>query len=109
MTADALTWGLKQTGRQARHIHVVDNFDPLRKRYDFLPESFEQYVGQPICLIPDPFDGCSKQHKTYAEHFYQEFENYTRQMGIVPDEVVRSYEELYRNGRMLSRQSGPPS
>ena len=30
MTADALTWGIKQAGRKARHIHVVDNFDPLR-------------------------------------------------------------------------------
>ena len=71
MTADALTWGLKQAGRVARHIHVVDNFDPLRKRYHFLPESFEQYVGWPISLVPDPIDACRDEHKTYAEHFYR--------------------------------------
>jgi lysyl-tRNA synthetase class 1 len=100
MTADALAWGIKQAGRQARHLHVVDNFDPLRKRYDFLPESFEKYVGWPICLVPDPVEACRSQHKTYAEHFYQEFEAYAKQMGIVPDQVVRSYEDLYATGRM---------
>lgn len=103
LTADALTWALRQAGRQAKHIHVVDNFDPLRKRYDFLPEEFEQYVGQPICLVPDPFDDCKDQHKTYAEHFYQEFEGYARQMGIVPDEVIRSYEDLYKPGKMTQQ------
>ena len=100
MTADALTWGIKAAGRDARHVHVVDNFDPLRRRYSFLPESFEAYVGWPISLVPDPFDDCKNEHGTYAEHFYREFEGYAKQMGIVPDEVVRSYEDLYANGRM---------
>jgi len=100
MTADALAWGIKQSGRKAKHVHVVDNFDPLRKRYDFLPELFEQYVGWPICLVPDPFDACRDEHKTYAEHFYREFAGFAHQMGIHPDKVVRSYEDLYVNGRM---------
>lgn len=102
MTADALTWGIKQAGREAKHIHVVDNFDPLRKRYSFLPESYEQYVGWPIALVPDPFEACRAEHKTYAEHFYREFEQYAKQMGIVPDEVVRSYEDLYSSGKMAA-------
>lgn len=102
MTADALTWGIRQAGRQATHIHVVDNFDPLRKRYPFLPESYEQYVGWPVCLVPDPFDECRDEHKTYAEHFYREFEAYAKQMGIVPDQVVRSYEDLYSTGKMAT-------
>ncbi len=100
MTVDAMTWALKRLGRDARHIHVVDNFDPLRRRYDFLPESYEQYVGQPVCLIPDPFDDCRDEHKTYAEHFYREFEQSYKKMGIKPDEVVKSYEDLYSAGRM---------
>jgi lysyl-tRNA synthetase, class I len=88
---------VRKLGRKTWHIHVVDNFDPLRKRYEFLPERFDDYVGQPICLIPDPLGDC---HSTYAEHFYQEFELYTRQMSVVPDQVVRSYEDLYAKGRM---------
>jgi lysyl-tRNA synthetase, class I len=97
MTADALAWGLKRLGRKVRHIHVVDDFDPLRRRYDFLPERFEEFVGQPICLIPDPEGDC---HDTYADHFYKEFEAYARQMGIVPDEIIHSYSDLYASGKM---------
>lgn len=100
MTADALVWAIKKAGAKATHIHVVDNFDPLRRRYDFLPEEFEQYVGQPICLVPDPFKSCADKHKTYAEHFYQEFEQYAGRMGIHPDQVIRGYEDLYKPGRM---------
>lgn len=100
MTADALVWSIRRQGRQAKHIHVVDNFDPLRKRYEFLPAEFEQYVGRPVCLIPDPVDDCRDEHKTYAEHFYREFESYASQMGIKPGEIVRSYEDLYVTGRM---------
>lgn len=101
LTADALAWGINQVpGRKAIHKHVVDNFDPLRKRYSFLPESYEQYVGWPICLVPDPFDDCRDQHKTYAEHFYQEFKGHAEKMGVFPDEIIRSYEDLYQSGKM---------
>lgn len=96
LTADALTWGIRKSGRKARHIHVVDNFDPLRKRYDFLPEWLEEYVGQPICFIPAP----DKSQQTYADYFYNEFELYARAMGIYPDVVVKSYEDLYKPGKM---------
>lgn len=96
LTADALSWGLKQAGRQVEHIHVVDNFDPLRKRYDFLPEWLEEYVGQPICLVPAP----DKSKQSYADFFYNEFEAHAHAMGIYPDRVVKSYEDLYKNGKM---------
>jgi len=99
LTVEALTWGLHQAGRKARHVHVVDNFDPLRRRYSFLPESFEQYVGTPVCLIPDPEGDC---HKTYADHFYSEFEDNIHKLGIQP-EVVKSYEDLYKPGKMSER------
>jgi lysyl-tRNA synthetase class 1 len=95
LTADAIVWGIRQRGRQARHLHVVDNFDPLRKRYDFLPESYEQYVAWPICLVPDPF-GC---HESYTVHFTEEFKAAAAQMGVEMD-VVYSYEDQYRTGKM---------
>jgi len=95
LTADAIAWGLRQHGRKARHLHVVDNMDPLRKRYHFLPESFEQYVGWPICLVPDPFD-C---HASYAVHFSEEFKAAAHEMGVEMD-VVYSYEDQYKSGKM---------
>ena len=99
LTVEAITWGLKEAGRDAEHIHVVDNFDPLRKRYPFLPEEFEQYIGWPVALIPDPAGDC---HKTYADHFYSEFEKYIHILGIQPT-IVKSYEDLYLTGRMTDR------
>lgn len=102
MTADALTWGLKRAGRQAVHKHVVDNFDPLRdKPNPVWPKDwdYKKYVGWPICLVPDPYGEC---HQTYAEHFYREFESYAHRMGVVPDQVVRSYEDLYLSGQMAA-------
>lgn len=98
LMAEALAWGLRQAGREVRHIHVVDNMDPLRKRYDFLPEAYERYVGWPICLVPNPYGEGS-----YADHFFQEFKQYFEVMGIKPNQIVRSYEDLYRNGAMTSR------
>jgi lysyl-tRNA synthetase class 1 len=95
LTADAIAWGIRQRGRKARHMHVVDNFDPLRKRYHFLPEDYEQYVGWPVCLVPDPF-GC---HHSYATHFTTEFEAAASKMGVMMD-VVYSYEDQYKTGKM---------
>lgn len=95
LTADALVWGLRQTGREATHVHVVDNMDPLRKRYDFLPETYERYINWPICLVPNPYGEGS-----YADHFYETFETSARAMQIIPDRVVRSYEDLYQSGKM---------
>lgn len=100
MTAEALVWAIKQHGGKAEHIHVVDNFDPLRKKYEFLPDEFEEYVGQPVAVIKDPFEECRASHHTYAEHFYKEFEYYSGAMGIHPAHVKRSYEDLYSKGEM---------
>jgi lysyl-tRNA synthetase class 1 len=96
LMADGLAWGLKQRGRKVRHLHFVDNFDPLRKRYEFLPEEYEKYVGWPICLIPAP-DGSDK---SYATYFSEEFQARAHEMGIEM-EVIYSYEDQYQNGKMV--------
>lgn len=96
LTAEALCWRLRAEGRAAEHIHVVDDFDPLRRRYDFLPEQFERYVGWPLFRVPDPEGDC---HASYADHFFANFESYAQQMGIVPTRVVRN-SELYLSGQM---------
>jgi lysyl-tRNA synthetase class 1 len=95
LTADGLAIGLRQRGRKARHLHFVDNFDPLRKRYEFLPKEYEKYVGWPICLIPAP-DG---SNKTYATYFSEEFQKSAQKMGV-DMEVIYSYEDQYKNGKM---------
>lgn len=96
LTADGLTWALRKRGRQVKHLHFVDNFDPLRKRYEFLPASYEQYVGWPICLIPAP-DGSDR---SYATYFSQEFQARAAEMGV-DMEVIYSYEDQYKTGKMV--------
>ena len=95
LTADAIAWGIRERGREARHLHVVDNLDPLRKRYDFLPVKYDKYVGWPICLVPDP-EGC---HVSYAVHYTAEFKAAAAEMGVEMD-VIYSYEDQYLTGKM---------
>ncbi len=95
LSSDLIKWGLEIRGRKVRHIHVVDNFDPLRKRYDFLPAEYEQYVGWPICLVPAP-DG---QHASYADQFFDEFYQSIERLNVEV-EVIKSYEDLYKPGKM---------
>jgi len=95
LSANMIKVGLEQRGRSCKHLHIVDNFDPLRKRYEFLPEEFEKYVGWPVCLVPDPED-C---HDSYAEHYFQKFFVWVEEMELEL-EVLRSYEDLYQTGKL---------
>lgn len=99
MTAEALAWVLRKNGRTVRHLHVVDNFDPLRKWYDFLPPAKADYAGHPIALVPDPLGDC---HSSYADHFYSEFKEALGPIGIHNEHltIVKSYEDLYLPGHM---------
>lgn len=69
LTADALAWALRQTGRQARHIHFVDDFDVFRKVPAGAGEEFAEQMGKPLYLVSDPSGDC---HPNYAEHFLAE-------------------------------------
>ena len=62
VTGDLVYKAMKERGLDVELIYNADDFDPLRKVYPFLPESYEQYIGLPICDIPCP---CGK-HKSYA-------------------------------------------
>jgi lysyl-tRNA synthetase class 1 len=48
ITAEAVRKALSKQGANVRMIYLVDSWDPLRKRYPFLPESFEAEVGKPL-------------------------------------------------------------
>jgi lysyl-tRNA synthetase class 1 len=74
-------------------IYLIDSFDPLRKRYPFLDESFENHVKKPICRIPCP---CG-EHKTYADHFIQPFLVAIDAIGV-KCEIIWTH-ELYEQGK----------
>ncbi|MDD3976615.1 lysine--tRNA ligase [Methanomicrobium antiquum] len=93
VTGDLVYKAMIKKGLNAELIYNADDFDPLRKVYPFLPKSYEQYIGLPICDIPCP---CGK-HKSYAEHFLEPFLKALEELDVKPT-VLRS-SELYRSGK----------
>ncbi|MCX8172022.1 MAG: lysine--tRNA ligase, partial [Archaeoglobaceae archaeon] len=90
VTADAVRRALIDVGGNAEILYISDDMDPLRRKYPFLPDKYTEYVGMPLCNIPDP-SGC---HESYSEHFLQPFLEALEILGI-PVEVRRA-SEMYR-------------
>src|SRR3954465_2333476 len=65
MTADAILLELKRRGREAKHVHFVDDLDALRKIPVNVPDVFSQYPGMPLCDVPAP----DNSDATYADYF----------------------------------------
>ncbi len=94
LTCDAVLLELKRRGRQARHIHYVDDLDPLRKIPVNVPEGFEKYLGQPYCDVPAP----DASDQSYADFFLNDFLGAAKELRMVMD-VIRSHKK-YRAGDM---------
>lgn len=92
LTPDAIYVELKRRGRQARHIHFVDDLDALRKLPHNVPAEFEQYLGMPLCDVPAP-DGSDR---SYADFFLADLQKVCSILGIEVT-FVRSYQK-YRSG-----------
>lgn len=93
LTADAVLIMLRKRGREARHIHFVDDLDGLRKVPAGVPESFSAYLGKPVCDVPSPDESVAK---SYADYYLNDFMNNVDLLGI-DMEVARSHEK-YRSG-----------
>ena len=92
LTAEAVVRGVREAGRKIRHLHFVDAFDPLRKRYPYLPESYEDEAGKPLYSIPAP-DGKSE---SYAAQYFAEYQKSAKKLGI-DMEIIWTH-ELYQKG-----------
>ncbi|MEK7153783.1 MAG: lysine--tRNA ligase, partial [Patescibacteria group bacterium] len=92
LTPDAIYVELRKRGRQARHIHFVDDLDALRKVPHAVPAEYEKYLGMPLCDIPAP-DGSDR---SYADFFLADLQKVCVILGIEV-EFVRSYQK-YRSG-----------
>ncbi|HIH69708.1 MAG TPA: lysine--tRNA ligase [Methermicoccus shengliensis] len=92
LTADLVYRALVDAGTKARLIYIADTFDPLRRRYPFLDESYDEHIGKPLSRIPCPCGG----HTSYAEHFLEPFLSSLDRLDVHP-EVLRAH-ELYERG-----------
>ncbi|KAF5424361.1 MAG: lysyl-tRNA synthetase, class 1 [Candidatus Methanomarinus sp.] len=95
VTADAVYRALIDSGGNADLIYIADTFDPLRKVYPFLDESYQEHVGKPLSEIPCP---CSK-HSNYAQHFLEPFLQSLDKLDIHPKVILA--DELYKEGAFV--------
>lgn len=92
LTAEAIAREVRRRGRQAKHIHVVDDLDFIRKVPVGIPESYSQYLGRPLCDIPAP-DGSDK---SYADYYLQDLQAAAGELHLTA-EIMRAHEK-YRAG-----------
>jgi lysyl-tRNA synthetase class 1 len=92
LTAEAIAYETKKRGRQARHLHIVDDLDALRKIPAGVPGDFKQYLGQPLCDIPAP-DGSDG---SYADYYLKDLFTAAKKMRLELD-IIRAHEK-YRQG-----------
>ncbi|MEX0881650.1 MAG: lysine--tRNA ligase [Candidatus Saccharimonadales bacterium] len=94
LTCDVILLELRRRGRDAKHIHYVDDLDPLRKIPANVPADFEKYLGRPYCDVPTP-DG---SNQSYADFFLNDFLGAAKELHM-DMEVIRSHQQ-YRAGVM---------
>lgn len=92
LTAEAVAYEVKKRGRQARHLHIVDDLDLIRKIPVGVPEDFKQHLGKPLCDIPAP-DG---SNQSYADYYVKDLFVAADKMHLELD-IIRAHEK-YRQG-----------
>ncbi len=96
LTASAVTWAIRKAGRHARHIDFVDDYDAFRKVPVNVPESWAGYIGQPLYLVPDPWD-C---HTSYGAHFLADLYGAVQTLGVEMETVYAH--EAYPAGKFTA-------
>jgi lysyl-tRNA synthetase class 1 len=94
ITGDAVTRALRDAGRPAKLVFIVDNLDPLRKVYPFLDaERFTPFVGRSLNEVPAP-----EGEGTYDDYFLDPFLAALDKLRVDAEVVKAS--ALYGDGRM---------
>lgn len=92
MTPYLVAEELRARGRQVEYLHFWDDYDRLRKIPAGVSPEFAQYLGCPLCNVPDPFG----EYESYAARYISEFSRGLEQLGIFPRYVCQS--RAYRSG-----------
>lgn len=95
ITADAIMLALRARGRDTKHLHIVDDLDPLRKIPAGVPAEFEKYFGMSLIEVPSPAGSAG----SWADYYYKDFAKSARALGL-DMEVIRSHKK-YRTGFMV--------
>lgn len=94
LTAEAIMVELKRRGRDARHLHIVDDHDIFRKVPSQVPEDFSQYLGRPLYEVPSP-----SGEGSYADYYLSDMIRAGEKLHLQM-EVVRS-QDNYKKGMFV--------
>ncbi|MCS7123436.1 MAG: lysine--tRNA ligase [Candidatus Aenigmarchaeota archaeon] len=83
---------LKDLGTDAELVWISDDLDPLRSVPKGLPNELIEYLGIPVCNIPDIF-GC---HKSFTSHYEDIFLEQLEKVFVKPKVFLGM--EMYKNG-----------
>ena len=88
----AIFLALKSMKVAAELVWISDDIDPFRSVPQDLPKELENYLGIPVCFIPD-FWGC---HSNFAEHFEEKFIQQLKTLLVRP-KILKGI-EMYKKG-----------
>jgi lysyl-tRNA synthetase class 1 len=84
---------LVSRGKEAEFTYGFDDYDPMDGFPVYLPESFRQYMGQPLSEIPSPEEGSASFARCYGE----EFVGVINYLGIKP--TIWWMKDFYKDGK----------
>ncbi len=93
--SDVIKRRLRDMGRRARTMFIVDDYDPVRSFPPGVSLSLEEWVGIPYSDVPDEFGCC----ESYGAHWANELIEAFPDFGIDPEIVWTS--KLYETPEML--------
>lgn len=105
LTSDIIKRACLRQGLDAQFVFFVDDADPLRKVYDFLDDSYAEYIGHQLANIPPPDKNGLPDHKrfeqgeSYADHFLGPFIQALEHIGVNIDEIIYNY-DAYKSGKV---------
>jgi len=89
---DAIRLALKKSKVPVELIWISDDMDPFRSVPSDMPKELENYLGIPVCFIPDFW----KCHKNFAEHFEEKFVQQLKTAYVEPT-ILRGI-DMYKKG-----------
>ena len=89
---DEVFRALKARKKLVKYIYGFDDYDAMDKMPNYLPKSFEKYMGMPFSEIPAP-----KGNGKYGEYYANEFKKVYEKMGVESETLWTS--KLYKSGK----------
>ena len=90
---DAIKRGLVDLKKEAVFQYGFDDYDPMDGLPIYIDQTYEKYMGMPLCNVPAP-DGVSE---SYADQYSNEFKTVFNGLGIEP--VIVKTSDMYRSGK----------